>query len=248
MTIGRGSFGMLNIGLIAAAVVGLALFVFAQSKVASPLIRLATFRDPALNRGFAMSALVSTVMMATLVVGPFYLSRALGLDAAATGLVLSIGPLAAALASTPAGRIVDRYGASRATGLGLAGMTIGCALLAILPMAFGIPGYLGPIVVVTIGYALFQTANNTAVMKDIAADRRGVISGLLNLSRNLGLITGASAMGAVFAAAVQTDDIAGASADAIGTGMKVTFLIAGLLIVAAGVIAAGNRGQSGRLG
>mgnify|MGYP006211203185 CR=1 FL=1 len=50
----------------------------------------------------------------------------------------------------------------------------------------------------TIGYALFQTANNTAVMSDIATEQRGVIAGMLNLSRNLGLITGASAMGAVF--------------------------------------------------
>ena len=43
----------------------------------------------------------------------------------------------------------------------------------------------------TAGYALFQTANNTAVMADVPPDRRGVVSGMLNLSRNLGLITGA---------------------------------------------------------
>jgi uncharacterized membrane protein len=46
------------------------------------------FRDPVLSAGLAMSALVSTVMMATLVVGPFYLSRGLGLEAV-VGLVLS---------------------------------------------------------------------------------------------------------------------------------------------------------------
>ncbi|MHB8474397.1 MAG: hypothetical protein ACYDC8_16415 [Gammaproteobacteria bacterium] len=45
-----------------------------------------------------------------------------------------------------------------------------------------------PIVVITVGYALFQTANNTAVMTDIRLHQRGVISGMLNLSRNLGLI------------------------------------------------------------
>ena len=60
-----------------------------------------------------MSALVSTVMMATLVVGPFYLSRALGLATALVGLVLSVGPLVAALTGVPAGRIADRFGAQR---------------------------------------------------------------------------------------------------------------------------------------
>ena len=38
-------------------------------------------------------------------------------------------------------------------------------------------------------------------MTDIRPDQRGGISGMLNLSRNLGLITGASVMGAVFALA-----------------------------------------------
>ena len=38
-----------------------------------------------------------------------------------------------------------------------------------------------------------QVTNNTSVMKDIQFEQRGSVSGLLNLSRNLGLFTGASA-------------------------------------------------------
>ena len=65
----------------------------------------------------------------------------------------------------------------------------------------GIASYVVPITVTCIGYALFQTSNNAAVMTGVGAGERGVVSGLLNLSRNLGLITGASLMGAVFAVA-----------------------------------------------
>jgi len=96
-------------------------------------------------------------------------------------------------------------------------------------------------VLVTVGYALFQTANNTAVMTDIEADRRGVISGLLNLSRNLGLVTGASVMGAVFALAAAASDIATARPAAIAAGMRMTFVVAALLIVVALAIAAASR-------
>ena len=74
-----------------------------------------------------------------------------------------------------------------------------------IPAAFGIPGYVAPLVVLTAGYALFQAANNTAVMTDVRPDQRGVVSGMLNLSRNLGLVTGASVMGAVFALASASD-------------------------------------------
>jgi MFS family permease len=188
-----------------------------------------------------MSALVSTVLMATLVVGPFYLSGALGLDAALVGLVLSAGPLVAALTGVPAGRIADRFGAQRMTVVGLVGIAAGAFTLSMMPATLGIPGYVAGIIVMTVGYALFQASNNTAVMADIRPDQRGVISGMLNLSRNLGLVTGASVMGAVFALASATSDITTARPDAVATGMRITFAVAAMLIVAALAIAVGSR-------
>jgi MFS family permease len=227
----------IDIVLLAAAACGGALFVRVQARARSPLVRLAMFHDRALRAGLAMSALVATVMMATLVVGPFYLSRGLGLDAALVGLVLSAGPLAAALAGVPAGHAADRFGAPRMTLAGLFVMAVGCVILATMPAALGIRGYLAPIVLITAGYALFQTANNSAVMADVRADQSGIVSGLLNLSRNLGLITGASAMGAVFAAA-SAAGVTAAAPEAIAAGMRITFAVAALLTVAAIAIAA----------
>jgi EmrB/QacA subfamily drug resistance transporter len=233
MTVGRGSFGSLNMALLFVAVVGVGLFVLAETKSASPLVRLAMFRNPVLSAGFAMSALVTTVVMATLVVGPFYLSTALGLDAARVGLVMSSGPIAAALTGVPAGRIVDRLGAHRMSIVGLIAMVIGSTVLSLLPARFGIPGYIVPLVVITAGYALFQAANNTAVMTNIRPDQRGVVSGMLTLSRNLGLITGASVMGSVFALGSATNDITTAHPDAVATGMRISFAVATVLILVA---------------
>ena len=130
--------------------------------------------------------------------------------------------------------------------VGLIGMAAGSFILSMMPATLGIPGYIAPIVVITAGYALFQTANNTAVMTDIRPDQRGVISGMLNLSRNLGLITGASVMGAVFALASATIDVTTAGPEAIATGMRITFAVAGGLIVVALAIAAGSQWRARR--
>lgn len=124
---------------------------------------------------------------------------------------------------------------------GLIGIAAGSIALAILPVALGVPGYIAPIAVITVGYGLFQTANNTAVMADLPPDRRGVISGMLNLSRNLGLITGASVMGTVFAFASGTADVTTARPEAVAGGMRITFAVAALLIVVALVIAVRTR-------
>ena len=241
MTIGRGHFGRLNVVLLFAAVLGVALFVLAEKRAALPLIQLAMFRDPALIASLAMSTLVSTVMMATLVVAPFYLSRALGLNVATVGLVLSVGPLATALTGVPAGRIADRRGTQRMTVIGLIGIVMGLGMLSLVPTTLGIPGYVAPIVVTTVGYALFQTANNAAVMTDVRPERRGVIAGMLNLSRNLGLITGASVMGTVFALASAMTDITTARPEAVANGMRITFAVAiGLMVGAIAILLVGH--------
>ncbi|MEO8255894.1 MAG: MFS transporter [Acidobacteriota bacterium] len=240
MTIGRGRFGVVNLALLAAAALGAGLFVWAEARAASPVIRLTRFRDPALSASLAMSALVSTVMMATLVVGPFYLARAMGLDTVLVGIVMSVGPVTAALTGVPGGRIVDRVGAPRVTISGLVGMVVGCSALSMAPATPGITGYVLPAVITTAGYALFQAANNTAVMADVSPDQRGVISGLLTLSRNLGLITGASLMGAVFALASRAADVTTARPEAVAIGMRVTFAVAAALVGVALAVAFGS--------
>lgn len=233
MTSGHGTFGESNIALLLVALVGGGLFIRAQSRAVSPLIPLTLFRDRSLASGLATSALVATIMMATLLVGPFYLSIALGLPAALVGLVLAAGPCVAALAGMPAGRLADRFGVQPMRLTGLATMVFGCLMLSLVPPTLGIAGYLPAIVVTTLGYAFFQTANNTAVMADVAAQRRGVVAGLLNLSRNLGFLTGASVLGAVFATAAATNDITRASREAVTNGLHTTFAVAlGMAILA----------------
>jgi hypothetical protein len=50
------------------------------------------------------------------------------------------------------------------TTIGLIAIAAGSLILSLIPATLGIPSYITPIVVITVGYALFQTANNTAVM------------------------------------------------------------------------------------
>lgn len=185
--------------LAAAAAIGLVAFVVVELHVESPLIRLPLLRDRTLSAGLASLSIVSAIVMATLVVGPFYLAEVLRLSAVDIGLVMSVGPGVSALTGVPAGRMVDRLGPFTVALAGLGGVVAGSLLMIALPGAFGVAGYVAGLATITAGYALFQAAGNTAVMNGAAADRRGLVSALLALARNLGLVTGASLMGALFA-------------------------------------------------
>ena len=241
LTVGGRDFGRLNLAVLLGAVVVGSLFVFAQSRVRSPLIQLAALRDAGLSSGLAINVLTSTVIMATLVVGPFYLSRALGLGEVLVGLVVSTGPVVAALSGIPAGRLVDHFGIPIVLVAGLVQVAAGSVALALLPVTLGIAAYVAAIAVLTSGYQLFLAANNTAVMTEVREDQRGVISGMLTLSRNLGLTTGASLMGAAFAFAAGTTDMRMAPPDAVAFGMRMTFAFAAALVVFALLIALASR-------
>jgi MFS family permease len=241
MTTGGGGFGALNIALLAAALAGLILFLQSQRSAIAPLVQLSTLRQADISAGLVMSILVSTVLMATLVVGPFYLSQALALTPATVGLALSLGPLVVAVGSLPSGWATDRFGSRTATIVGLAGILTGSVMLSMLPVRLGVLGYLSSIVVLTSGYGLFQTANNVAVVAAADSDERGVASGMLSLSRNLGLIAGATVMAAIFASAAATH-ASGAPSQAVAGATNFTFgIAAGLILLALVVGIAGGR-------
>ncbi|MCS0579990.1 MFS transporter [Massilia pinisoli] len=204
-----------------------AAFVLVEARARAPLVPLALLRDRVTATGFATSALTMALMMTTMLVGPFYLGRALGLGAGGVGLALAAGPLVAALAGVPAGRLVDRHGARRTGMAGLAAMAVGAGVVALAPRAAGVAGWIVPLAVLTTGYALFQAANNTAVMEAAGIDRRGVAAGLLNLARQLGLIAGSALLGAVFAAGAP--DPAHAAAAQVAAATHATFALAALL-------------------
>lgn len=242
MTLGRRRFDPVNIALLLAAVAGIGLFVLVESNASSPLFRITMFRSLTISAGFVMRMFATTVAMGALVVGSFHLSSALRLAAGRVGLVMSSGPAVAALMGMPTGRAVDRFGAHPVVILGLVAMAIGATPRAAMPVSLGISGYIAPPAVITAGFAMFQAADNTAAMADSQADQRGVVSGQHNRSRNLGLVTGALAMGAAFTAA--TSRIDATAPQAVIAGMRLTFTVsAGLVTLALAIASAAYRAR-----
>lgn len=206
----------------------------------------APLRVSALLPNLIVNLLVAAVMMTTLVIGPFYLGRGLGLAEPVVGLVMSVGPLVSILSGLPSGRAVDAVGAPRVLVAGLALLAAGAFLLAVLPGLLGVTGYLLAIAVLTPGYQLFQAANNTAALAEVRREQRGAAAGLLTLSRNLGLIIGASAMSSVFALGVGTADVLRASPAAIASGQRTTFAVAGGLMLVALALGRGRGSRPGQ--
>lgn len=222
--------------LLGVVAVGVAAFVHTERRTVAPLVQLDLLKRPAIAAGLLSIGLVSAIVMTTLVVGPFYLTGVLGLDTATAGLFMTIGPAVSAIVGLPAGWLVDRYGSGVVSSIGLFALLLGSGAMVVTTGIFGLAGYVGSLVLITSGYALFQAANSTALMAGAGKKERGVVSALLALNRNLGLITGASAMGALFALG------SGGSGTPSVSGLRIAFAVAaGFVVLALGLSIWGTR-------
>ena len=218
--------------LFAGAVMGLFTFVRYESRVRHPFLQLQIFRNPLFSASLSASFLVYVVIITTVVLLPFYLAKACHYPPMQVGLIMSFGPLITALLSVYAGKLADQYGARRLMLYGVLLMVIGCLCMSTITPAQGLFGFLWRMAIIQLGLTFFQTPNNTAVMEVALPEQRGLLSGLLSLSRTTGHITGTAVMGAVFALLVHYaghKDMIDADGAAITYGVDRIFLVATLL-------------------
>jgi MFS family permease len=154
--------------------------------------------ESSLKRNLFYNLVVSAVMMTTLIAGPFYLTHRLHVAPGAMGLTMSAGPLTSIVSGLLSGIAVDRFGTRAVIAAGFGQLLVGALAFTILPARFGAAGFAVSAVLLSLGYQLFLSANSSQLMREALMERRGLVSGALSLSRNLGLIAGTSVLGSVF--------------------------------------------------
>jgi len=186
------------IGLFIASFLTLSLFVWIESRVPAPMLDLSLFK----RRVFTIST-VSPIMnyiciYSVLFLTPFYLIQARGLSASQAGLILTAQPIIMALTAPFSGTLSDRVGSRLPTTLGLFIFAVGLFLLSRLTLtshySFAVIG----LAICGLGTGLFVAPNNSALMGDAPRNRQGIASGVLALSRNVGMVLGIGLTGAIF--------------------------------------------------
>lgn len=244
MTLGqeRGFGNPLIVGLLVAAVAGTALFLALEARIAQPMLDLSIFRNRLFTMSLLIGVLVFVVLSSNALIMPFFLEQAQGYSVGQTGLMLAVVPVFIAVIAPISGYLSDRFDA-RVIGIaGLALIAVGYFLGATLTTDVSILGYFLRVAPIGIGFGVFQSPNNSAVMGSVPRNRLGVASGLLALSRSVGQSTGLPLMGAVFASIViaasgmQPDS---APPEAIVAGVRTSFVLAGgITLIALGVAVA----------
>lgn len=186
--------------------VALAGFIWWEKRAAYPLLDLSIFRIPAFSFGNGARLISFIAMSVSILLMPFFIQLAMGLDPLAAGFLVAPTPLAMALLAPLTGWMSERFLPERLCAFGMAVtgaafiylsfLTAGAASVQVI---FGL-GLLG------IGMGIFQTPNNNLLMSSVPRHRLGVGSSVLSIVRSLGY-----SIGAALAAAIVSSRMAAAT-------------------------------------
>lgn len=216
----------LNHEYLALFILSLLMFIRAQYAAKSPLLPLALFCNKQRNLILLGSFLIDATAMSTLIIGSYYLTRGLALAPEWVGVMLAIGPITSAIIGVPAGKLVDKTGTHRALFSGLCVFCVGTLGYAFMPPLIAMTGYAISLVVMACGRQLYLAACYSQIMLAAEQGQTGKIAGLINLIKQLGLLSGTALSGAIFSNQLPAPGLPHASSKQLDIAFTNTFIIA----------------------
>jgi EmrB/QacA subfamily drug resistance transporter len=194
------------VALIVIGVIGIAAFVFVESRVPEPILPLALFR----NRTFAVTSAVGFVvglaLFGAVTYLPLYLQIAKGVSPTKSGLQLTPLMLGLLVTSVLSGQLISRWGKYRIFPIiGTAVVTVGMVLLSRLGVSTSLWVAALDMVVLGLGLGMVMQVLVLAVQNAVDYKYLGVATSGSTMFRSIGGSIGVSLFGAIFANRLHTE-------------------------------------------
>lgn len=186
------------LGCMLTSALTLALFAVVELRSRSPMLDLRVFRARAFSASVVSATLNYLSIFTMTFLLPFLLIEARGLSVAAAGLVLTAQPLVMAATAPVSGILSDRIGARLPATAGMLIIAVGLGVLSQMGLDTPLLVMVATLGLIGIGVGLFTSPNTSAALGAVPRAQRGVASGVLATSRNLGMLLGIGIAGAIF--------------------------------------------------
>ena len=228
-----------TLGLLAAAVVLLALFVGIEGRVRSPLIPLALFKLRNIVVANTVGILWAAAMFAWFFVSALYLQLVLGYSPLEVGLAfLPANLIMGAFSIGLSAKLVMRFGFRIPLAIGLLVAAVGLVLFARAPVDGNfVVDVLPSMILLGVGAGMAFNPVLLAAMSDVDPSESGLASGVVNTAFMMGGALGLAVL--VSLASSRTDSLT-ASGDgrlaALNGGYHLAFLVGALFAASAAVV------------
>jgi MFS transporter, DHA2 family, multidrug resistance protein len=180
------------------AAVAAVLLVRRQISRSEPLLPIDLLRIRIFRLSIVTSICSFCAQMLAFVSLPFFVQDVLGHSAVTTGLLMTPWPVMLMIVAPISGRLSDRYSAGTLGGVGLGIYALGLLLTALMPHDPSNFNIAWRLAICGIGFGLFQSPNNRAMISAAPRHRSGGASGMLSVARLLGQTLGATLSAVIF--------------------------------------------------
>ena len=218
------------VGLFLVAALGLAAFVFVESRQRLPLLDLTLFRNGTFTGANIVAILVTLAMFGIFVFFPIYMQTFRGWSPIQSGAALLPWTILIVIFAPIAGKLSDRVGSRWLISGGMTTVALCCLELSTVTVSSSFWHMLPGFVLGGLGMSFVMTPMSAAVMGAAPVEKAGVASGVLNTFRQVGVALGIAIMGAIItnreAAALRAGaDLPHAFVHGLTVGMRVSAVI-----------------------
>jgi EmrB/QacA subfamily drug resistance transporter len=180
-----------------ASLAGLAGFILAEQRAETPILSLSLFRDRLFTAGNLSLFFITATQSAIGVLMPFYLQNLRGFTPTQMGWIL-IGSSAVIILVAPvAGWLSDRLGSRLLCSAGAAIIVLGQYLVGELTLQSSLLQMVLPQLLIGLGWALFNSPNQSAILSTVPRDKVGAASGMTLTTGRVGGAIGIALSGAI---------------------------------------------------
>jgi EmrB/QacA subfamily drug resistance transporter len=184
--------------LMGSALIGFALLVLWERRVADPVIPIRFFGVPAIVRSDAVVICFAAALFSTILYLPLYLQLGRGLGIGQSGLLLLPITLSIVASSTIIGRLITRTGEVKLfPQIGLSLSTLAFLLLAAIVTTGSTPMVLGLTCVIGAGLGMVMPPTQVAVQYAAGRESLGAATATISVSRAVGGAIGVAIVGAI---------------------------------------------------
>lgn len=187
-----------SILLLAAIAILVILTVRTENKAKEPILPPWVWRNKALVYSNVAMIFMGIVNMGPETFLPTFTQASLGLGIIASGFVLASMSIGWPTASALSGRLYLRIGFRNTALIGTAFIFIACAGFLFIPWPQPVYLIVADQVLMGAGFGLLSTPVLVGVQDMVGWNQRGVVTGMISFTRNLGQSLGAAIFGAIF--------------------------------------------------
>lgn len=186
------------VALLSIAAGSIVAFAVVETRAREPMVQFEFFRSRTFLGANVVAFVVSFSMLAVFFFTAIYMQSILGYGALEAGVRFLPATVVIIFTAPVAGRLADRIGPRP---LMVAGMSLSATALWVQTHITVDTGYgllLPAFLVMGLGMGLTMSPMSTAAMNAVSAEKAGVASGILSMSRMVGGTFGVAAIGALF--------------------------------------------------